>query len=51
MQPFVLRLDVSRRVAPEDVLKGAEIDNRLVVVDFGGIAVGTSGATGKSVAA
>ena len=34
VEPFVLRLDVARRVAAEQVLEGAEIDDRLLAVDL-----------------
>ena len=43
VQPLVARFDISGRVATEEVLKGSEVDDRLVVVDFGGIAVGIAG--------
>ena len=43
VEPFVLGLDVARRVAAEQVLKGAEIDDRLLGVDLGGVAVGVAG--------
>src|ERR1017187_1816884 len=43
VQPLVPRFYISGRVATEEVLKGAEVDDRLVVVDFGGIAVGIAG--------
>ena len=42
VEPFVLRLDVARRVAAEQVLKGAEIDYRLLGVDLGRIAIGVA---------
>ena len=43
VQPFVLRLDVSRRVAAEQVLEGAEIDDRLLADrSCVGIAVGVA---------
>ena len=41
VQPFVLGLDVARRIAAEQVLKGAEIDDRLLV-DLRRIAAGVA---------
>ena len=43
VEPFVPSFDISGRVAAQQILKGAKVDDRLVVVDFGGIAVGIAG--------
>jgi len=43
VQPFVLGLDVSNRIAPQQVLEGAEIDQRLFRGDFGRVAFGIAG--------
>ena len=43
VEPFVLGLDVARRVAAEQVLEGAEIDDRLLAVDLRRVAVGDCG--------
>ena len=43
MEPLVLRLDVARRVAAEQVLEGAEIDDRLLAVDLRRVAAGVAG--------
>ena len=42
MEPFVLGLDVARRVAAEQVLEGTEIDERLPGIDLRRIAAGVA---------
>ncbi len=39
VEPFVLRLDVPRRVAAQQILEGAEVDDRLPGIDLRWIAV------------
>jgi hypothetical protein len=43
VQPFVLGLDVARRIAAEQVLEGAEIDHRLSCGNLRRVAVGVAG--------
>jgi hypothetical protein len=40
VEPRVLRLDIPRVVATQQVLEGTEIDQRLLGVDLGRVAVG-----------
>jgi hypothetical protein len=42
VQPLVLGLDVPRRVAAEQVLKGTEIDHRLLAVNLRRVAAGAA---------
>jgi len=42
VEPLVFGLDVSRRVAAQQILEGAEIDDRLLGIDSGRVALGVA---------